>query len=82
MRDRQRRRRLAGAADGEVAEANDKHAGAMPLRMHAKRRYRAIDLTKWGKQSSGAGLPPEGRRSHQSMIPKSGYRFSEKIMPI
>jgi hypothetical protein len=61
LRDRDRRRRLAGAADSEIAEANHRHAGALATRSHAQARHRAIERRKWREQNSRAGPPPKVR---------------------
>jgi len=61
MGDRKRSRRLAGAADGEVAEANHRHTGAAAVRLHAHGRHRAIDRGQGREQAACAGSPPEGR---------------------
>src|SRR3984957_17245988 len=82
MRHRQRRRRLAGAAGGEIAEADHRHAGWLALRLNAPPRHRAINGGKGRKQAAATFAPPEGGLAHHSMIPKSGYRFSDKIMRI
>src|SRR3984957_20085625 len=82
MRHRQRRRRLAGAAGGEIAETDHRHARWLALCLNAPPRHRAIDGGKGRKQAAAAFAPPEGGLAHHSMIPKSGYRFSDKIMRI
>ena len=41
--DRKRRRRLAGAADGEITEANDRHADAAALCLQSQRRHRSVE---------------------------------------
>src|SRR5580704_6741412 len=82
MRYQKRRRRLAGAAGGEIAEADHRHAGRLALRLNARPRHRAINRGQGREQAAAALAPPEGRLAHHSMIPKSGYRFSDKIMRI
>src|SRR3984957_12433304 len=82
MRHRQRRRRLAGAAGREIAETDHRHAGWLALRLNAPPRHRAINGSQGREQAAAAFAPPEGRLAHHSMIPKSGYRFSDKIMRI
>jgi hypothetical protein len=85
---RERRRRFAGAADGQIAEADHRHAGGVARRLHTHCSDRTVNGGKRCEKTSCAGLPPEGRRAHQSMIPKKpardlirgGCRFSEKIM--
>src|SRR5579862_1354821 len=90
MRYQKRRRRLAGAAGGEIAEADHRHAGRLALRLNARPRHRAINRGQGREQAAAALAPPEGRLAHHSMIPKKpapdlirgGYRFSDKIMRI
>src|SRR5580700_2954300 len=82
MRHRERRRRFAGAAGGEIAEADHRHAGRLALRLNASPRHRAVNGGQGGEQAAAALAPPEGGFAHHSMIPKSGYRFSDKIMRI
>jgi hypothetical protein len=84
----ERCRRLAGATDGRIAEADHRHASAATLPTHAERRHRAIDARERAEQAAAAGPPPKGGLSHQCMIPnklapdliRGGNRFPEKIM--
>src|ERR1700722_17012529 len=90
MRHCERRRRLAGAAGGEIAEADHRDAGRLTLRLNASPRHRAINGGQGSEQAAAALAPPEGGLAHHSMIPKKpapdlirgGYRFSDKIMRI
>jgi hypothetical protein len=41
--DRKRRRCLAGAADGEITEANDRQADAAALCLQSQRRHRSVE---------------------------------------
>ena len=87
-RDRKRRRCLAGAADREVAEANDRQADAAALRLQSQRRHRSVEPGKRTEQTSFSRLPPGGGLAHQSMTPKKpvpdlvprGNRFSPTVM--
>src|SRR3984957_2847050 len=78
----ERRRRLAGAAGGEITEADHRYAGGLAVRLNAPPRHRAINGGKGREQAAATLAPPEGGLAHHSMIPKSGYRFSDKIMRI
>src|SRR5580704_5004710 len=68
MRHRQRRRRLAGAAGCEIAEADHRHAGWLTLRLNAAPRHRAIKGGKWREQAAAAFAPPEGRLAHHDAL--------------
>src|SRR5580704_14273278 len=82
MRHRERRRRLAGAAGREIAKADHRYAGGLALRLNAPPRHRAVNGGQGSEQAAAALAPPEGGLAHHSMIPKSGYRFSDKIKRI
>ena len=79
---RERGRRLARAADGRIADADDRHSDAAPLRAHAQRRHRPVDAAERAEQAALTGLPPESRLAHQAMIPNEADRNSEWIMPV
>src|ERR1700731_4536228 len=64
MRHRQRRRRLAGAAGGEIAEADHRHAGRLALRLNAPPRYRAINGGQGREHAAATFAPPEGGLAH------------------
>jgi hypothetical protein len=64
VRYRKRRWCLAGAADGEIAETDDRHAGATSAQMHARGGYRAVYSRKGLEQAARAGLPPERGLAH------------------
>ena len=62
LRDRDRGRRLAGAADGEIAEANDRQAGAgARARACAEPPPRHRSRPSGEQKAAGAGPPPEVR---------------------
>ena len=61
---------FAGAADGEITEANDRQAGVASRQLHAHSRHRGIDGRERGQEGSGAGLPPERRLASHGMIPQ------------
>jgi hypothetical protein len=44
----ERRRRLARAADGKIADADNRHAGLPSPRPHAQCRHGTIDRTQRG----------------------------------
>src|SRR6476660_6186681 len=77
-RHRDRRRRLAGAADGEIAETDDRHAGTLPLGVHAPGSNSAVQPRERYEQPAAAALPPESRFAHQRVIPKSADRHTER----
>jgi hypothetical protein len=80
MGDRERRRRLAGAADRQVAKTDDRDAGTAARLPHPQPCCRAVKGRQGTEQTSSPRLPPEGGLAHQSMIPKSGSRFSAQII--
>ncbi len=61
---RESRRRLAGAADREVAEADDRNADAAAGRIHPPRRDRAVDAGEGAKETAASRLPPKRRLAH------------------
>src|SRR6476660_7113614 len=79
-RHRDRRRRLAGAADREISETGDRHAGALPIGVHAPGSSSAVEPRERYEQPAAAALPPESRFAHQRVIPKSADRRSERLM--
>src|SRR5436190_18163991 len=79
-RHRDRRRRLAGASDGEIAETDNRHPSALPLGVHAPGSSSAVEPRERNEQFTAAALPPECRFAHQRAIPKSADRRTERIM--
>ena len=71
LRDRNRRRRLAGAARGQVADADDRDAGGASRLRHPPRRDRAVDGGQRRQQAGRSG--PAGR--HQN----AGSRIARMI---
>src|ERR1700686_1459237 len=67
-RPRERRRRLAGAAGREIAEADHRHAGALALRLNAPPCHRAVNGGKGSEQAAAAVAPPEGGLAHQDAL--------------
>src|SRR5271170_2774584 len=67
-RHRERGRRLAGAAGGEIAQADHWHAGALALRLNASPSYRAINGRQGREQAAAALAPPEGRLAHHDAL--------------
>src|ERR1700688_4030777 len=68
MRHRERRRGLASAAGGEIAEADHRHAGAEALRLNAPPRHSTINGGKGSKQPAAAFPPPEGGLAHHDAL--------------
>ena len=61
-RDGQRRRCLAGATDGWIADADDRHAGAHAVSSQPMGSHRAIDRRQRRQhRGGGAALPPPER---------------------
>ena len=65
-RDRQRRRRLAGTTDGQIADADHRRAGAAAACAQARLRHRAVDRRQRCEQGRREGglAPPERRLTH------------------
>jgi hypothetical protein len=67
--DLKRRRRFAGTANGEVAEADHRHAGALSDGPHAQRRRYSINTgNRTEPPAATVRIPPEGRFAHQSLL--------------
>ena len=73
MRDSDGGRRLAAAADGEVADAQDRHGGPMPRLRHPPCRDQAIGGAGRGEEPRGGTVasPPETGLTHRRRGPGS-----------
>ena len=63
--DSERRRRLAGAADRQIAEADHRNADALPWRLHTQRGHGAIDGGERTEHAATAGPPPKVGLTHE-----------------
>jgi uncharacterized membrane protein len=59
------RRSFASAADGEIAQANNRQAGLPASRPHAQSRHGAVKCSQRGYRSACSGSPPKGGLAHQ-----------------
>src|SRR5262245_54699972 len=69
-RQRQRGWRFAGAADGQVADADDGRAGAPPRSAKSPLRNNTVSRCQWRKQSGSERVlaPPERRLTHGARV--------------
>src|SRR5207302_7024019 len=80
FRDRERARRLAGAADRWIADAHDRDAGPFAWPFEPRPRHGAIEFGRRGQKHRGdpAVLPPPERRRAHRFTAARGEAASDK----
>jgi hypothetical protein len=69
LRHSQSRRSFAGAANGEIAQADYRQPGLPRWRPHAQPRRRAVERCQRRQRRAASGSPPKSRLTHQIVHP-------------
>ena len=64
LRHRKSRRSFAAAADGKVAQADNRQAGVPAAAPHPQTCYRAVERSQRGQRPACSRAPPKRRLAH------------------